>query len=110
MVIFENGNIIISAMRDITMPVPDIINGDQADIELRIGGGKIIYYFRLASFAWESADDATVKDNAVLEDLKINRLRKAIEEYDKGWELIQIYPPAKDLKTIQVLYRKKSQG
>ena len=90
------------------MPVPDLTNGDQADIELRISGGKIIYNFRLASFAWESADD--VKNSTIPEDLKINRLKKAIEEYDKGWELIQIYPPAKDLKTIQVLYRKKSQG
>jgi len=38
---------------------------------------------------------------------RISRLKKAIQNYDKSWELIQIFTPADHASYIQVLYRKK---
>lgn len=87
------------------MPIPDLANGDQAEIELKIGDGKITYQFRLAPFKWSTDDEINCADN--IEAVRIDRLRKAIAEYDRDWELISIYPPGKGSDTVHVLYRKK---
>jgi hypothetical protein len=95
-------------MKDLTIPVPNFSDHDKAEIELRVGGKKITYNFRVESFFWETEDDLSVTDDHVSRSLaRICRLKKAIEEFDGEWELIQIFTPLENSKTIQVLYRKK---
>ncbi len=96
-------------MKDLCIPIPNFNDCDYAEIELRVGDKKEIYDFRIEPIFWDIEDEfSQTDDEALLSPSKIDQLKKAIHEYDKNWELIQIYSPSKVSKTIQVLYRKKS--
>jgi hypothetical protein len=61
------------------------------------------------SFPWEVDDELSVSNDDVSASLaRIYRLKRAIEGYDKDWELIQIFTPNDDARYIQVLYRKRN--
>ena len=95
-------------MKDLCIPVPGFGEYDKAEIELRIGVNKITYDFRVESFLWDSEDDPSIKDDKIASSLlRITRLKEAITQYDKDWELIQIFTPMENSRTIQVLYKKK---
>ncbi len=96
-------------MKDLCVPIPDFGENEIADIELRVGDKKITYSFRVESFPWEVEDELSMADDDVSASLaRIYRLRRSIEGYDKGWELIQIFTPNDSAKYIQVLYRKRN--
>ena len=64
----------------------------------------------MESFPWEVEDELSIADDDVSASLaRIYRLKRAIEGYDKDWELIQIYTPLENARYIQVLYRKRNQ-
>jgi len=95
-------------MREINIPLPDINNDDQVKIEVSVGDRKQKHYFRLESIPWEAniSNKKNTKDElSSLE--RINILKKAIENYDKSWELIQIFAPLEKSLNIHILYRKK---
>ena len=95
-------------MKDLCVPIPNFGEDEIADIELRVGDQKISYSFRVESFAWDVDDELSVADDEVSASLaRIYRLKKAIEGYDKNWELIQIFTPSQGASHIQVLYRKR---
>ncbi len=95
-------------MKDLCIPVPDFGENEIANIELRVGDKKIQYSFRVESFPWEVEDELSVAEDDVSASLaRIYRLKRSIESYDKGWELIQIFTPSEDARHIQVLYRKR---
>jgi hypothetical protein len=61
------------------------------------------------SFPWEVEDELSVANDDVSASLaRIYRLKRAIEGYDRDWELIQIYTPNENARYIQVLYRKRN--
>ena len=96
-------------MKDLCVPIPNFGEDEIADIELRVGDQKISYSFRVESFAWEVEDELSVADDDVSASLaRIYRLKKAIEGYDKQWELIQIFTPSDNATHIQVLYRRRN--
>lgn len=96
-------------MKDLCVPIPNFGEDEIADIELRVGDEKISYSFRVESFAWEVEDELSVADDDVSASLaRIYRLKKAIEGYDKNWELIQIFTPGDNATHIQVLYRRRN--
>ncbi|MDY6800985.1 MAG: hypothetical protein SVU94_07150 [Bacteroidota bacterium] len=73
-----------------------------------MGDRKISYDLRVESFPWVIDDELNGNDDDFTRSLaRIRRLRKAIENYDKSWQLIQIFTPAENSRYIQVLYRKK---
>ncbi|MCB8995547.1 MAG: hypothetical protein H6538_08060 [Bacteroidales bacterium] len=95
-------------MKDLCIPVPGFGYNQSAEIILKIGGNEQRIDFRLESFPWKSEKDEVHGDDEVSISLfRIERLKKAIKEYDSDWELIQIFTPAGDAENIQVLYRKK---
>jgi hypothetical protein len=96
-------------MKDLCVPIPNFGEDEIADIDLRVGDQKISYSFRVESFPWEVEDELSVADDDVTSSLaRIYRLKRAIEGYDKSWELIQIFTPNENAKYIQVLYRKRN--
>ncbi len=96
-------------MKDLCVPIPNFGEDEIADIELRVGEQKISYSFRVESFPWEVEDELSFTDDDVSASLaRIYRLKRAIEGYDKDWELIQIFTPNEDARYIQVLYRRRN--
>lgn len=96
-------------MKDLCVPIPNFGDDEIADIELRVGDKKISYSFRVESFAWQIEDELSVENDDVSTSLaRIHRLKKAIEGYDKKWELIQIFTPGDNATHIQVLYRRRN--
>jgi hypothetical protein len=96
-------------MKDLCVPIPNFGEDEIADIELRVGDQKISYSFRVESFAWQVEDELSVENDDVSASLaRIYRLKRAIEGYDKNWELIQIFTPSENATHIQVLYRRRN--
>lgn len=89
-------------MKDINIPLPDFLEKQFAEIEVKINGKKRQYNFRIESFRWEPDEENLSVDE------KIKRLQVEIESYDKSWDLIQIFKPKENSKFVQVLYRRKS--
>lgn len=97
-------------MKDLCVPIPNFGEAEIADIELRVGEKKISYSFRVESFPWDVEDELSIADDDVSASLaRIYRLKRAIEGYDKDWELIQIFTPNDNAHYIQVLYRKRNE-
>lgn len=97
-------------MKDFNIPIPNFSENDKADIILKVRNGKLFQYnYRIESIIWEKEDEFSHEKDEITRSLaRISRLKKAIRDYDTDWELIQIYTPSKDSRTIQVLYKKKS--
>jgi hypothetical protein len=88
-------------MKDINIPLPDFLDKQIAEIEVKINGKKRQYNFRIESFRWEP-------DNEILPvEEKLYKLREGLNNYDKSWQLIQIFKPGEDSKFVQVLFRQK---
>jgi len=97
-------------LRELCIPVPGFGENEIAELHLKLGDKKISYDFRVESFPWDINDELNSESDNITRSLaRISRLRKAIQDYDKSWELIQIFTPADHSKYIQVLYRKKTQ-
>jgi len=96
-------------LKDLCIPVPGFGENEIAELHLKVGDRKISYDFRVESFPWDVEDELNGNSDEVSVSLaRISRLKKAIDEYDDSWELIQIFTPAEKSKYIQVLYRKKT--
>jgi hypothetical protein len=96
-------------MKDICVPIPGFGDSENAEITLKVGGNSNTINYRVESFPWESEEDLFQDDDEVSISLaRIERLKRMIREYNTAWELIQIYTPAENAKTIQVLYRMKT--
>jgi uncharacterized protein YtpQ (UPF0354 family) len=78
-------------MRELCIPID--IGAELAEVEVKIEKTNQKFQYRLESFPWE-VDDKDIKDGITVDLLKIYKLKKTIAEYDKDWELIQIYTPA----------------
>jgi hypothetical protein len=88
-------------MKDINIPLPDFLDKQIAEIEVKINGKKRQYNFRLESFRWEPDDEILPVEE------RLNKLRDGLNNYDKSWQLIQIFKPGEDSKFVQVLFRQK---
>ncbi len=96
-------------LKSLCIPVPGLGENEIAELHLKVGDKKISFDFRVESFTWDTEDELNGDSDHISKSLaRISRLRKAIADYDKGWELIQIFTPADEAKFIQVLYRKKT--
>ena len=93
-------------MKDVTIPLTEFLEEQIAEVEVKINGKKRRYSFRIESFPWmieEAENQASTSDVTA----RIERLRECIENYDKDWELVQIFSPAQDAKRVQVLFRQR---
>lgn len=94
-------------MKDVTIPLPHFLEEQIAEVEVKINGKKRKFNFRIESFPWEAIPVNEHDPNSQIT-AKIERLRKNIENYDKTWELIQIFTPTENAKHIQVLFRQRN--
>jgi hypothetical protein len=95
-------------MNDICIPIPRLQEQQAAEMELRVAGQRILFHFRIEVFPWEAAPEPEDEQPSVLEtEQKIRQLKNRIENYDKDWELVQIYSPRPTAKFIQVLFRQR---
>ena len=99
-------------MKEICIPVSGLGEDQIAEVTLTVGQKKLSFSYRVESFPWnlegkpfgsENDDD---HEHASFE--QILELRKSLSNYDKDWELIQIFTPRKGATHIQVLYRKRN--
>lgn len=88
-------------MKNINIPLPDFLEQQIAEIEVKINGKKRQYNFRVESFRWEPDDEIITVDE------KIKHLQEGLNNYDKTWQLLQIFKPRDDSKFVQVLFRQK---
>lgn len=91
-------------MNDICIPLPRI-EANAAEVEVRVEGKPRKFNFRVESFPWDVPEDVSSRSGT---DLRFQRFKSMIEGYDKHWELIQIYNPRPNAKTIQVLFRQRA--
>jgi hypothetical protein len=96
-------------LKDLCIPIPGFGENEIAELHLKVGDKKISYDFRVESFPWDVEDELNGDSDELSTSLaRISRLKSSIENYDKAWELIQIFTPADKSKFIQVLYRKRT--
>lgn len=88
-------------MKDVNIPLPEFLDKQIAEIEVKINGKKRQYNFRVESFQWEPDSESWTVEQ------KIKKLQGQLESYDNGWELIQIFKPKEESKFVQVLFRQK---
>jgi hypothetical protein len=95
-------------MKEICIPIPLLKEQEIANVEVSLAGQKIRYNFRVESFSWETEGEFSSLSDPLERSLaRIYKLKNAIENYDKDWELIQIFNPDEHADHIHVLYRKK---
>jgi hypothetical protein len=95
-------------MKELCIPVPYLKENEKAEVEVTLKGRRLKYDFRVESFPWEAEDEfASISDPVGRSLARIYRLKRAIESYDKSWELIQIFNPNENADHVHVLYRKK---
>ena len=94
-------------MHDICVPIPHFRENEIAEVEVKIGDKKSSFNFRIESFIWENSDRGFSELSPPLIEQKISQLKFNIENYDKDWELVQIFTPAQGSKYIHVLFRQK---
>lgn len=95
-------------MKEICIPIPYLKDSDIAEVEVVVAGKKIKYDFRVEAFPWETGNEfSSIVDPLERSLARIYKLKSAIEEYSKEWELIQIFNPGEHADHIHVLYRKK---
>jgi len=92
-------------MRDICIPLKDVENNKPVEVIVNVAGEMRKYNFRVETFDWSISDKESSEYQFDIYTLRIQKLREAIESYDKNWEVIQIFDPGKDSDFVQVLFR-----
>jgi hypothetical protein len=96
-------------MNQINLPIPHIDNDEPVEINMLVGKEKKEIHFKVVPLVWDEEDElSSDRDSTSVSLARISRLKKSIENYDKSWELLQIFAPLENSKFIQVLYRKKA--
>ncbi len=96
-------------MNELNIPLPLFQDNQVAEVEVTVDGKKKKYSFRVESFPWlEEGNEIEPLEKISETALKIQRLKESIENYDKDWEIVQIYTPSAGSRYIQVLFRKRA--
>jgi len=84
-------------MNEICIHVPSMRENQTVDVEVTINGEKHLMNYRVESIDWTHGG----RDISG----RIAFLRSQINEYDEGWELVQIGIPDGDL--VPVMFRRR---
>jgi hypothetical protein len=95
-------------MNELCVPIPFFKENQVAEVSVTVNGKKREYHFKVESFPWRADEMKSLAQDRLTETaLKVQRLKSAIENYDKSWEIVQIYTPSSGSEYIQVLFRQK---
>lgn len=88
-------------MSGICIPIPEIRSGQQANIT--VTSTNSVQQYKLETF------DCSVEGNrkADTSELLFHVLKNKIEQYDKSWELLQVFAPEGENYEVKVLFRKR---
>jgi len=89
-------------MNEIWLPCPGIPEDERAVVEVKMSGTNCVCRYRIEPLL---INDLHLKQNN--SDLRINKLRNLIKNYDKHWELIQIFNTNEGSDYVHILYREK---
>jgi hypothetical protein len=95
-------------MRDLCIPIPELLEKKLMEVEVSISGEKRKYNFRLESFDWGIDENWPQKEKESEIVKRIDNLRQELKNYDKNWRLIQIFNPRPGSKFIECLFRENS--
>ena len=84
-------------MREVTIQIPTIEAEQNIEITVKINGKKKTLNYRVEIVEWEDED----KDKGN----RVKTIRRVLQDYEKGWELINIGSPSDD--GIPIMFRKK---
>jgi hypothetical protein len=90
-------------MKEISLPYTGIDDSDQVEVTVRNCTSKVEWQYRIESLKLEN-EDAKGRSKYG----RIERLSKYIREYDKCWELLNIFNTEKPDGCIHLLYRKQN--
>ncbi|MBN1300352.1 MAG: hypothetical protein JW995_03980 [Melioribacteraceae bacterium] len=94
-------------MKEICIPIPHFGDQQIAEVEVTVNGKKKKYNFRVESFPWLLEEEELTGTFSETQ-IKIEHLRKMLDEYDDTWELVQIFTPRDGSTHIQVLFRQRT--
>ncbi len=88
-------------MEDICIPVPDISGGSNAEITVQLpnNGGEVKYRLEAFICGKESGENESSNEEV------FRTLKNFVDNYDKSWELIQLFAPIGKEKNVKVLYK-----
>jgi len=88
-------------MSGFCIPIPDIKSGHNTDISVSTSESSQMYRIELFNCCLANDSDLLVQDNVY------NTLKNKIEQYDKAWELLQVFTPEDECTKVKVLFRKR---
>ncbi len=94
-------------MRDICLPLKDVENDQPVEVVVNVAGESRKYNFKVETFDWSITEEEMADHPFDKYTLRIQKLRDAIEKYDKNWEVIQIFDPGRESNYVQALFRLK---
>lgn len=80
-------------MEQVCIPIP-MPKGEAIELSVTVGGTRHLMQYRVESVAWPPDSSP---------DTRFERLRAFIQNYEPGWELVQIGAPGAD--TVPVTFR-----
>ena len=85
-------------MPSISIQLPAVEADQQIEMEVKINGTKKRYNYRVEIFAWEQCPDPAAE--------RALCLKRLIEGYDKGWQIIQIGAPTE--REIPIMFKQRN--
>jgi hypothetical protein len=87
-------------MSVICIPIPEITSGQNPNIT--VSSGNITQFYKLETFDCSAENKTTNETFGTM----FVALKSKIENYDKSWELIQVFVPENESMQVKVLFRK----
>lgn len=91
-------------MSEICIPIPDLKNGQKAEITVNMINSDDVVSYRVETF---SGNDKKRSNNNLNDYTVFSTFKQFIDNYDKKWELLQVLASQEDHSTIKLLYRKR---
>lgn len=85
-------------MREVILSIPNWEAEQNLEIDVRINGKKQTLNYRIEIVNWEGTEPDSKE--------KVTVMKHFIEDYDEGWELLQIGTPKEN--HIPLMFRKRS--
>jgi hypothetical protein len=86
-------------MAGITIQLPPLEAEHTIEIEVKINGKKKAYHYRVEIVEWEECEEP--------QEIRVQCLRKMINEYGKDWQLVHIGNPTET--NIPVMFKRKGE-
>jgi hypothetical protein len=91
-------------MAEICIPIPEMKDGQKAEIAVTHTNGEESAFYRVETFLGKSRKQ---DNNHLNNDEVFTTFKQFIDNYDKNWELIQVIASQENRSTIKLLYRKR---